>query len=93
MKQNKKVKIQPRKDRNNNPIKGDFITTITSTAIYNKFSRSFGGKLRWFRYKPENIANLSNTISKTEKDKSNYECLNLIDDNINENQRLGLFTK
>ena len=59
MKQNKKVKIQTRKDRNSNPIKGDFITTIISIAIYNRFSRSFGGKLRWFIYKLENIVNPS----------------------------------
>ena len=65
MKQNKKVKIQIGMDKNNNPKKEDFITTITSTAIYNRFLRSFEGKLRWFRYKPKNIVNFSKIISKT----------------------------
>ena len=78
MKLNKKVKIQTRKDRNNNPIKWDFITTNTSKSIYNRFSRKFGGKLKWFRYNPEHIVNLLKTNSKTRKDKSKHECLNTL---------------
>ena len=40
----------------------NFIISVSSTAIYNRFARCFGGKLRWFRQNPDKIIQLSKTI-------------------------------
>ena len=61
-KNEKKIKIHIRKDRLNNSTKGDFITTITSYVIYNRFKWHFGGKLKCFNYKPQAIMRLSNLV-------------------------------
>ena len=38
---------------------GEFIFEYTSSAIYNRFAISFGEKLPWFKYTPNQIAKLS----------------------------------
>ena len=38
---------------------GEFIFEYTSSAIYNRFTICFGGKLPWFKYTPNQIAKLS----------------------------------
>ena len=64
-------------------IMGDFIISISATAIYNRFSRKFGGKLKWFKYKPHQIVKLSKSILSVETDKEEQNCLDLVADTIN----------
>ena len=41
---------------------GELIFEYTSSAIYNRFARRFGGKLPNFKYTPNQIIQLSETI-------------------------------
>ena len=40
-------------------VMGEFIFEYTSSAIYNRFARCFGEKLKWFKYTPNQIVKLS----------------------------------
>ena len=40
-------------------VMGEFIFEYTSSAIYNRFARCFGGKLKRFKYTPNQIVKLS----------------------------------
>ena len=55
---------------------------ITSSGIYNRFSRNFGGKISWFNFKPENIVTLSKIELTQKKNKITRECLDFIGDSI-----------
>ena len=63
-------------------IMGEFIFEYTSSAIYNRFSRCFGGKLSWFKYTPSQIIQLSETMMHLKNNKSKTQSLNLIQDSI-----------
>ena len=54
-------------------ITGTFILNIKPTNLYNRFKRKFGNKLKWFRFTPKNVIELSEYRRKF--DKSNF-CLN-----------------
>ena len=40
-------------------VMSEFIFEYTSSAIYNRFARCFGEKLKWFKYTPNQIVKLS----------------------------------
>ena len=40
-------------------VMGEFIFEDTSSAINNRFAICFGGKLKWFKYTPNQIVKLS----------------------------------
>ena len=61
---------------------GEFIFEYTSSAIYNKFARLFGGKLPNFKYTPNQIIQLSETIQALKNENNKFENLNLIEDSI-----------
>ena len=61
---------------------GEFIFEYTSSAIYNRFARCFGGKLPWFKYTPNQIVKLSESTRVQKKDKNRHYSLNLIEDSI-----------
>ena len=62
---------------------GEFIFEYTSSAIYNRFARRFGGKLPNFKYTPNQIIQLSETIQALKNENNKFESLNLIEDSIN----------
>ena len=61
---------------------GEFIFEYTSSAIYNRFARCFGGKLVWFKYTKNQIVKLSESTRVQKNDKSRYYSLNLIEVSI-----------
>ena len=63
-------------------VAGDFIISVFDTAIYNRFLRSFGRKLRWFRHTPEQIIHLSKEIKSLIQNKDKNQCLDLIQNSI-----------
>ena len=62
---------------------GEFIFEYTSSAIYSRFARRFGGKLPNFKYTPNQIIQLSETIQALKNENNKFESLNLIEDSIN----------
>ena len=56
----------------------------TSSTIYHRFSRCFSGKLKWFKFTPDQIVKLSQTKRLINWNEDSFECLNLIQDS-NEN--------
>ena len=42
-----------------NIIEGTFVFNISPTNIYNRFARKFGNKLKWFKFTPLNVIQLS----------------------------------
>ena len=65
---------------------GDFIISISATAIYNRFSRNFGGKLKWFKNKLHQIVKLSKSIISVETKKEEKNCHDLVADTINSSE-------
>ena len=61
---------------------GDFMVSGTSSTIYNRFSTCFGGKLKWFKFTPDQIVKLSRTKRLINWNEDSFECLNLIQDSI-----------
>ena len=61
---------------------GDFIFSVSISAIYSRFSRNFGGMLKWFKYTPHQIVKLSKAILLIVMKKNEQECLDLINDTI-----------
>ena len=49
-------------------IERTFIFTLSPTNIYNRFKRQFDNKLKWFKFTPHNIAQLS--INKRREDEN-----------------------
>ena len=63
-------------------LMGDFMIFASAPAIYNRFSRNFGGMLKWFAYTPHQIVKLSKAILLLVMKSSEQECLDLIEDTI-----------
>ena len=63
-------------------IMGKFMILATPSAIYNRFARNFGGKLKWFRYSPDQIIALSKATLLILENKKRDECLDLINNSI-----------
>ena len=68
-------------------IIGDFIISNSTTAIYNRFTRCFGGKLKWFKFSSYQILQLSNAKRFIENIKEKHQCLDLVQDCIDINQQ------
>ena len=49
-------------------IEGTFIFKKSPTNIYNRFARKFGRKLKWFKFTPKNVIQLSNYRADIEND-------------------------
>ena len=47
-------------------VSGTFIFNISPTNIYNRFKRKFGNKLKWFKFTPLNVIQLSKYKRKME---------------------------
>ena len=65
----------------------EFIILVSATAIYNRFSRGFGGALQWFKYSPQQIIKLSKVDLILKKEIERDAWLNLFEDTIQFNQK------
>ena len=74
-------------------IIGDFIISNSSTAIYNRFARCFGGKLKWFKLSPDKNLQLSNAKRFIENITEKHQCLDIVQDWININQQRLILQK
>ena len=63
-------------------VMGDFIISVSAPEIYNRFSRRFGGMVKWFDYTPGQIVKLSKAMKLIMIEKKDQECLDLIEDAI-----------
>ena len=54
-------------------IKGEFIFSISTTNIYNRFKRKFVNKLKWFSFTPRDVIDLSKYITASEKKEIIYK--------------------
>ena len=63
-------------------LKMILLLPITSSGIYNRFSKNFRGKISWFNFKPENIVTLSKIELTQKKNKMTKEYLDIIGDSI-----------
>ena len=70
-------------------IWGEFIISVSTGVIYNRFSRHFGGMIRWFKYTPQQIIKLSNAIFIIKKLIDPLKWLNLVEDAIQFSQEKG----
>ena len=77
-----KIKQESRYYKDKVETTGEFMISATSTAIYNRFSRGFGGKLEWFKYTPGQIIKLSKLILSFRKEKDNHKSLGIIQDSL-----------
>ena len=48
-----------RQSQDGSNVSGTFIFNISPTNIYNRFKRKFGNKLKWFKFTPLNVIQLS----------------------------------
>ena len=60
----------------------NFIISVSSTAIYNRFARCFGGKLKWFRQTPDKIIQLSKSIRSLIQDEDSNQYLDFIQNSL-----------
>ena len=61
---------------------GNFIISVSAPAIYNRFSRNFGGMLRWFNYSLQQIVKLSKAMLILKNEIERDISLDLIEDTI-----------
>ena len=59
-----------------------YITTLTKSGIFKRFSRGFNGKLGWFLWKPQSIINLSKTMRLASRYQGSNKSLDLINDSL-----------
>ena len=63
-------------------VMGDLIISVYAPAICNRFSRRFGGMVKWFDYTPGQIVKFSKAMKLIMIDKNGQEYLDLIEDAI-----------
>ena len=63
-------------------IIGDFIFECSPTGMYNRFARRFGLKLMWFKYTPDQVLQLSISMSQKDENIHRDESLDLFQDSI-----------
>ena len=61
-KKKKKYRVEYKSYKDKAVIMRDFVFSLSSTAIYNRYIRNFGRKLNWFKYATEKIIKLSKLV-------------------------------
>ena len=88
-KKKKKCRVEYKSYKDKVVIMGDFVFSLSSTAIYNRYTRNVGGRLNWFKYAPEKIIKLSRLVKSIKNKGEQSKCNDLIEDSIRFSEDFG----